>query len=318
MKQKTIIATTLIAVLTCFPTALIGAGQYYSIARSLEVQTSYGKQEIIVQFLPKNDTSFYVQARESSLQNLCSSYNLQILDRNLYTDDNNSISIQSNIADRNGPVLLKISGNLQETLALLNDPTTKAIYDIKYTEPNYLYSPCIIYNDPLNQEQQLDRDSIYVSTGRDVAANTDIIVNSLDTGGDLSHNDLQENLIPGAWDYVTDSPNVSEQVIHGTFTLGPGAVSDNNIGISGIAHRVPLLVSKISTPEGLISTFAAIKAIDRQLLSGKRTVFNASWAGPGQSQALDEAIDRIGAAGSLFVTAAGNSSNNNDIKTRHS
>src|SRR3989344_8545048 len=143
MKQKTIVAIILLAVLTCFPTALIGAGQNHSPAKPLETQTRHGTEEIIVQLLPKDGTSFSPQNQESSLQNMCSSYNLQILDRNLSANSGNDISIQSNIADPNGPVLLRTSGNLQETLALLNDPSTKAVYGIKYAEPNFLYNPCV-------------------------------------------------------------------------------------------------------------------------------------------------------------------------------
>lgn len=62
---------------------------------------------------------------------------------------------------------------------------------------------------------------------------------------------------------------------------------------------------------GSCSLTAAVNAIDYGVQNGVR-VSNNSWGGGGRSQALQDAINRAGQAGVLFVAAAGNNGRNID------
>ena len=62
------------------------------------------------------------------------------------------------------------------------------------------------------------------------------------------------------------------------------------------------------------STNDAVKCIDYAIAKGARIMSN-SWGGGGDSQALREAIGRAEQKGILFVVAAGNDTNDNDIRT---
>ena len=156
-----------------------------------------------------------------------------------------------------------------------------------------------------------------------------IIVGVIDSGIDTSHPDLAQNIwvntgeiaddgidndgngfiddING-WDFYNDDASVydgGDLDKHGTHVAGTiGAVSDNSVGVTGVAWNVQLMSLKFLQGSG--STSDAIDAIQYAVNNGAHLTTN-SWGGGGASQALKDAIDASGEAGMLFIAASGNS-----------
>jgi hypothetical protein len=167
-----------------------------------------------------------------------------------------------------------------------------------------------------------------ISTG-----NKDIIVAVIDTGVDYTHPDLAANMwvnageIPGngldddhngyvddvyGYDFVNNDGNPMDDHYHGTHCAGTiGAVGNNNQGVVGVCWNVRIMAVKFLNSAGSGSTSNAILSVQYSTLMGANLSSN-SWGGGGYSQGLKDAIDAAGAAGMLFVAAAGNDGSNND------
>lgn len=181
-----------------------------------------------------------------------------------------------------------------------------------------------------------------ISTG-----NRRVVVAVLDTGTDLTHPDLRDNLwqnpgeIPGdgvdndnngltddvfGYDFADqdanpqDAPNEG----HGTAVAGViGAVGNNGIGVAGVNWQVSMITCKIFSDQGGgAPTFSIINALDyitRLRNNGVNIVVsNNSYGAVLDNQttnfdnAEEIAIQRSTDAGILFVAAAGNESLDND------
>lgn len=214
---------------------------------------------------------------------------------------------------------------------------------VEFAEPDYILRPSITPDDAFfNMQWGLhNTGELNGIVGADIAAtqvwdvtqgSQDVIVAVIDTGTDLSHPDLQANawVNPGevagngvdddgngfiddinGWNFHDNNNNIGPAGdFHGTHVAGiVGAVGNNATGVTGVAWRVKLMALKfISGLEG--STSDAVKALNYATAQRKRgenlRVINASWGGPGNSNALRKAIKKAGKAGILFVNSAGN------------
>eukprot|EP00929_Paragymnodinium_shiwhaense_P110918 TRINITY_DN7823_c0_g1_i3.p1 TRINITY_DN7823_c0_g1~~TRINITY_DN7823_c0_g1_i3.p1 ORF type:complete len:1251 (+),score=180.55 TRINITY_DN7823_c0_g1_i3:62-3754(+) len=202
--------------------------------------------------------------------------------------------------------------------------------------------PVVIPNDPLfdqlwgmglSQEGGIDAVKAWPRTierGMD-----DIIVAVIDTGIDYTHVDLHDQMwvnpgeIPGngidddgngyiddvhGANFITGSGSPLDDHGHGTHCAGTIAgIGNNSLGVAGVAWTggVKLMGLKFisAANEGRISD--AISALEYALANGARISSN-SWGGGPSSSAMRVAIERVNAAGVLFVASAGNEHNNND------
>jgi len=162
----------------------------------------------------------------------------------------------------------------------------------------------------------------------------DIIVAVIDTGVDYTHPDLAPNMWVNeaekngttgvdddgngyvddiyGYDFCNNDGNPMDDFFHGTHCAGTiGAVGNNTLGVAGVCWNVKIMALKFLSSSGSGYTSDAIKCIDYAKKMGAKIASN-SWGGGGYSQALKDAIDAAGAAGMLFVAAAGNSGTNND------
>nr|MBA2559789.1 S8 family serine peptidase [Propionibacteriales bacterium] len=106
---------------------------------------------------------------------------------------------------------------------------------------------------------------------------------------------------------------------HGTHVAGIlGAVGDNGIGVAGVNWTTTILPVKWVGSGGSGTTSNLIIALD-WLVQAKQAGVNLrvvndsqTWSGTAPSQALSDEIDLLGQNGILFVTAAGNTHDNND------
>jgi Tol biopolymer transport system component/subtilisin family serine protease len=144
-------------------------------------------------------------------------------------------------------------------------------------------------------------------------------------GWDFAHNDAT------IFDYTEPSYPPSENYAgdvddHGTHVAGTiGARGNNAIGVTGVNWQVSLMPLKFLTDDGvgtsadLLRALAYAKAMRQLWASSGGTrganilVLNNSYGGFGFSQAELEAISALNDAGILFVAAAGNESQSNDL-----
>jgi subtilisin family serine protease/Ca2+-binding RTX toxin-like protein len=157
------------------------------------------------------------------------------------------------------------------------------------------------------------------------------IVGVIDTGVDYTHPDLINNIwtnpgeIPGnnldddvngyiddvhGWDFFNNDNNPMDGHGHGTHVAGTiGAEGNNGIGVTGVNWKVKIMPIQIFSSSGAAaSNFAIAQAIQYATANGA-DVTNNSWGGGAFSMAIYNAIQ----AGRLFVAAAGNNAQNNDI-----
>jgi len=166
----------------------------------------------------------------------------------------------------------------------------------------------------------------------------DILIGVIDSGVYGSHPDLAGNLWsnPGeaadgvdndgngyiddiyGINAVTQTGDPTDCNGHGTHVSGIiGAVGNNGIGVAGVNWVANMVVARVGPNCGnSIDLSAAIAAYDYFYTLKQRghniRVINASFGGPGFSQASYDAISRLNAADIILVAAAGNNSTNVD------
>ena len=158
-----------------------------------------------------------------------------------------------------------------------------------------------------------------------------VVVAVIDTGVDYTHPDLAANIWTNpyaghdgfvgdvhGYNFVADNGNPMDDNGHGTNVAGIlGAVGNNGIGVTGVDWSVSIMPLKFLNADGTGNLSDAVSAINYATMM--RTVYgvnvrvdNCSWGGGQYSPALQTAIQAANNAGILVVTAAGNSSANND------
>jgi subtilisin family serine protease len=168
-----------------------------------------------------------------------------------------------------------------------------------------------------------------VSTG-----NPSIVIAELDTGVEYDHPDLAANIWSnpggvGGCKAGTHGYNVLDHTCeptdedtayegHGTHVAGiMGAVGNNGIGVAGMNWQTTILPVKWLQSAGA-ETGALLEALEWVLRAKQEGVNirvvndSPTFFGTLRSEAVKKAIEELGANNILFVTAAGNTGNNND------
>ena len=173
----------------------------------------------------------------------------------------------------------------------------------------------------------------------------EIVAAIVDTGIDVKHPDLKNNLWvnPGesgldkfgndkatngidddnngfiddvhGWNFVHNNNHIVDNHNHGTHIAGiVGAEGGNNFGITGIAPKVSLMILKYYDPNsGSNNLINTIKAFDYAVKMNAH-IINYSGGGTEFSKPEFEAVKRAEQKGILFVAAAGNEYSNSDVK----
>ena len=198
--------------------------------------------------------------------------------------------------------------------------------------PNDVFFRDQWYLGPIGAESAWD-----ITTGAD-----DLIIAVLDTGVDLDHPDLLENLwnndaevanngrddddngfvddVQG-WDFVDDdavpepeepATDESGAMSHGTLIAGLiGAQADNDIGYAGLLWEVDVMPLRVLNENGVGDEETTAEAIDYAVANGAR-VINMSFAGTATGSQLRTSVLRAYEAGVVIVAALGNDSVNVD------
>lgn len=136
------------------------------------------------------------------------------------------------------------------------------------------------------------------------------VVAVLDTGCNITHEDLRENII-GGYNAVDGTQNVIDENGHGTHVAGTIAARDNTVGNIGVAPDAKIYVVKVFVRENgkdLAYTSDLIKGLNRCIKQGNIDVINMSLGGTGYDENFRDAMERCMDAGILCVVAAGNES----------
>jgi len=132
-----------------------------------------------------------------------------------------------------------------------------------------------------------------VEAGKTAGGSADIIVAILDSGIDLEHPDLQDNLLNDGIDFTVDhKPNADDDWGHGTAVAGVIAATGNNgEGVAGIAYNVKLLPLRIINSYGNVEADKVAAAVDTAWESGADVLSN-SYSSDLPDQAVEDAIHR--------------------------
>ncbi|HEX2053165.1 MAG TPA: S8 family serine peptidase [Actinomycetota bacterium] len=151
-----------------------------------------------------------------------------------------------------------------------------------------------------------------------------VVIAVIDTGVDLEHPDLQDQLIPGMSVVGEGQPDDGHG--HGSLIAGiAAATADNDEGIAGVAPEAMILPVRVFDSAGSATSGRVARAIRFAVDAADRRhaklVLNLSFVGPTQPQAVvqdqpgaaifgdeavQDAISDAAASGAVVVTAAGN------------
>ncbi len=226
--------------------------------------------------------------------------------------------------------------------ALVDNP------NIEYIEPDYLLTIARTPNDPLynntyslnnvGQTGGVANADIDAPEAWDITTGKNIVIAIIDTGIEANHADLSANLwvnpgeVPGnnidddnngfiddvnGYDFTNNTGAAIDELGHGTHVAGiVGAVANNGVGGVGVNWLARIMPLRFMNAQGIGATSNAIRAVNYAVAMGAR-VINASWGGGSFSQAMYDTLAAANVAGHVFVTAAGNESNDVDSKLHY-
>lgn len=201
-------------------------------------------------------------------------------------------------------------------------------------EPNDLSSNLWGLNNSRRNGADIDAPEAW---NRTVGNRTGHIVAVLDTGVDLEHPDLVDNLwvnsreIPGngidddgngvvddvhGYDAYYDDGVPEDKDGHGTHCAGTiGAVGNNGKGIVGVNWQAQIMPIKIFSNDAKpkTSTSAILRGISYASKQGARVTSN-SWGGPSAGRSIERAFKNSSA---FHIMAAGNDGQDNDAKPHY-
>jgi len=254
-------------------------------------------------------------------------YNVSSIEKVIKSDISNNYKISADEEKfRRSSYLYKITTDSHVDInTIIND--YQQSYLVEYAEPNYIQRIAITPDDTFYS-------SLWGlnNTGQDVAgysgtADADIdaaeawtygtgestvTVAIIDSGADMDHPDLEDNLIAG-YDYVNDDNDADDDNDHGSHVAGIiGAVGNNGAGVTGVNWSIKMKPYKVFNDEGVGSSFDFIQAFSAAVSAGIKLV-NYSGGGESYSQASYDAISDGNDNGTLLIAAAMNESLDTDI-----
>uniref|UniRef100_UPI003D81641A S8 family serine peptidase n=1 Tax=Trichloromonas sp. TaxID=3069249 RepID=UPI003D81641A len=176
---------------------------------------------------------------------------------------------------------------------------------VAFVEDNFYASAVAVPDDDMYPSQwHLPR--IAAPAGWDISTGTTMVpIAVIDSGVDPSHPDLATKLLPG-YNFIAYNTDTHDVKGHGTAVAGAaGALSDNGLGVSGVAWHNPIMPLVVLDANGSGPYSAIASAITWAADRGAK-VINLSLAGPYASSTLQNAIDYAWAKGAVIVAAAAN------------
>jgi len=133
-----------------------------------------------------------------------------------------------------------------------------------------------------------------------------INVGIIDTGVDITHQDLKPNIKKYINFADVDIDNIFDENGHGTHVAGIISAAQNNFGIIGVAPCANLYIARAFNKNGYSAPGAIIKAIN-WMIDNEVKIINMSFTTNEYSAEYHEVIKQAYASGITMVCAAGNS-----------
>ena len=153
-----------------------------------------------------------------------------------------------------------------------------------------------------------------------------IAIAIIDTGVDLDHEDIMDNILPRPpnedWDFA-DPDLVPEEgpewwEDHGTHCAGIASAVDNAVGVVGMAPSSSILPIRIDLHTGAYQNRAdAINFVTSIANRYVHVVMSCSWKTSGSVAAIAHAIQNANSNGILVVFAAGNANTDTDVTPQY-
>ena len=210
----------------------------------------------------------------------------------------------------------------------------KELDEVEFAEPNYKvylmadehiadnYSD----NSLATQQWYLDSYGVKALWNKPIVNPTRPVIAIIDTGVDMTHPDLVDNLWTNqaeadgesgydndgngfasdvhGWDFVNNTPNIRDNNMHGTHVAGIAAAANNGIGIVGANPLALIMPITVMQSDGTGDIATIVKGIDYAVANGA-TVLNLSLGTYANSLALRQALERA-YQNAVIVAAAGN------------
>ena len=265
---------------------------------------------------------------------------------NSFATDEYLIKVADPIEDSTIRGLKKVRDNLY-VVSKKRLPLLRQQLRIAEINPNHKIIPYNVPDDLLSEQWGIQNlgssgvDANIVPAWLKTTGSKDVVVAITDTGMDIDHPDLKDNLwkntteidgIAGVdddgngfiddfhgWNMAENSNVIYDQQRHGTHVAGiVGARGNNGTGLVGVNWEVSLMAIPFIHRSKDTTVADAIRAIDYAVENGAH-IINASWgtdydpAEVAEFTLLSEAIQRAADKNVIFVAAAGNSGHNNDF-----
>ena len=219
-----------------------------------------------------------------------------------------------------------------ETMQIVDD--LKGLEEVEFAEPNYrvyMMADTHIADDyngnPMESQQwYLDSYGVKELWNKPIINKERPVIAILDTGVDLTHPDLKDNLWTNTieeygikdndndgngfkndvhgWDFVNNSPKIRDNNMHGTHVAGIAAAANNGIGIIGANPQALLMPITVLQSDGAGDVATIIKGINYAIANGA-TILNMSLGTYVNSHALRQALESAYQK-AVLVAAAGN------------
>ncbi len=195
-------------------------------------------------------------------------------------------------------------GKMDATMEALRKSTL--VLDV---EPNYpIEALDTTPNDPAFPEQYALAAIHAVQGWSTENGSRNIRIAILDTGVDLNHPDLSDQLLPG-YDIYNFDADPQDDHGHGTAVAGIAAATTNNgIGMAGVGWQVQIMPVKVLGSSGS-GTYGDVAAGIMWAASQGAQVINMSLGGASPSFTLEFAVNYAASKGILLVAASGNNGN---------
>lgn len=141
---------------------------------------------------------------------------------------------------------------------------------------------------------------------------SDVIVAVIDTGCDLQHPDLKDNILPGK-NFINPNLPPQDDCGHGSHVCSTIAAINNGYGIVGVSPRTKIVPLKALDANGSGRNEGIIEAIYYAANYGSVNFITMSLGSPRGSKELEEAINYANNKGCVVFCAAGNSGESVDI-----